>query len=98
MNSYEKQIRNESDRIRLSNVGTNDHMSREHNAMNQGHVDKIKSNENVRILALNPRGLDPWNDQKMNMFVTSCKQHQIDIALLNETNTKWTPALLDQME
>ena len=32
------------------------------------------------------------------MFVTSCKQHQIDIALLNETNIKWTPASRDQME
>ena len=98
MNSYEKQIRNESERIMLSNVGINDYVNREHDVMNQGHVNKIKSNENVRILALNSRGLDPRNDQKMNIFVNSCKQHQIDIALLNETNAKWTPASLDQME
>ena len=73
-------------------------MTREQNAMNQGYIDEIKSNGNIRILALNPRGLDSWNDQKMGMFVNSCKQHQIDIAMLNETNAKWTPAALDQME
>jgi hypothetical protein len=59
MNSHEKQTRNESERIRLSNVGINDCMNREPDVMNQGHVDKTKSNDNIRILALNPRGLDP---------------------------------------
>ena len=32
------------------------------------------------------------------MFINSCKQHQIDIAILNETNIKWTPAAVDQIE
>ena len=34
----------------------------------------------------------------MSMFINSCKQHQIDIAILNETNIKWTPAAVDQIE
>ena len=48
----------------------------------QGYIDKIKSVENIRILTLNPKGINPWNNYKIESFLTSCDKYQIDIALM----------------
>jgi len=41
----------------------------------RGYIDDRKSLENVRILTLNPRGINPWNSYKMDMFLNACKKH-----------------------
>jgi len=63
----------------------------------QGYIDEIKSVENIRILTLNPKGINPWNNYKIESFLTSCDKYQIDIALMQETQVKWTPANVDKM-
>ena len=57
-----------------------------------------KTIDNVRILVLNTRGCNPWNDYKGEMLIKACQELQVDIALLNETNVKWTPGNLDKMK
>ena len=98
MSRIENQVVNLSERVRLNNVGIQYYMKEKYETLNQGYIDENKRLENTRILALNPNGLNPWDEQKMNMFVQSCTKNQIDIALLNEMNVKWTPAILDKIE
>ena len=64
----------------------------------QGYVDINKTIDNVRILVLNTRGCNPWNDYKGEMLIKACQELQVDIALLNKTNVKWTPGNLDKMK
>ena len=52
----------------------------------------------MRILVLNSKGLNLWNDYKMELFINSCKKKQIDAMLLSETQTKWTPHNIDRMQ
>ena len=73
-------------------------VQREESIRNEGYVDTMKLGENIRMLALNVKGINPWNEEKMEMFLTSIEEHQIDIMILNETNTKWNPANIDKME
>ena len=63
-----------------------------------GYVDQTKASENIRILSLNPRGVNPWNNYRMEMLIESCKKYQIDILLLCETQVKWTAQNIDKME
>ena len=64
----------------------------------KGYVDNIKINENIRVLSINPRGINPWNNYRMEMLLESCKKYQIDILLLCETQVKWTASNLDKLE
>jgi len=64
----------------------------------RGYIDKNKRSENTRILSLNPNGINPWDDTTMHMMNQSLEKYQIDIALFNETNLKWTPINLDKIE
>ena len=41
---------------------------RNNNIINQGFVDSIKSEGNMRFLALNSRGFGPNNKEKINMI------------------------------
>ena len=52
------------------------------------HIDKVKQRDNTRLLILNPNGLRPSNEAKLNMFIESCAQKQINSALLSKVNTK----------
>ena len=65
---------------------------------NEGYIDEIKNISNTRILSLNLRGLGPSNNSKIEMLLEACCKYQIDIILLNETNTKWTTINLDKIE
>ena len=65
---------------------------------NEGYVDNIKNNENTRILSLNPRGINPWNNYRMEMLLESYETYQIDVLLLCETQVKWTASNLDKIE
>ena len=64
----------------------------------KGYVDQNKLLENIRILSLNPRGINPWNNYRMEMLIESCKKYQIDVLLLCETQVKWTANNIDKME
>ena len=66
--------------------------------MHKGYIDISKLAENMRILVLNPKGLNLWNDYKMDLFINSCKKKQIDVILLSETQIKWTPRNIDRMK
>ena len=65
---------------------------------NEGYIDSIKDTNNVRIMSLNVKGLDPWKYEKMERFIDSCQRIQIDVMMLNEVNVKWIPANIDKME
>ena len=65
---------------------------------NDGYIENVKNTSNTRILSLNPRGLSPSNDSKIEMLLEACCKYQIDVILLNETNTKWTTINLDKIE
>ena len=54
----------------------------------KGYVDEIKSPENIRILTLNPKGINPQDDYKIEILIEACKKYQVDIMLLNETQVK----------
>ena len=45
--------------VRLDNVGIDYYMNKEYKILNQEYIDINKRSENTRILALNPRGLNP---------------------------------------
>ena len=49
-------------------------------------------------MSLNHRGLDPSNDSKIQILLEACCKYQIDVILLNKTNTKWTIINLDKIE
>ena len=57
---------------------------------NRGYIDIIKASFNTRILSINTCGFSPSNNEKIKMMIANCKEMQIDILLLNETNMKWT--------
>ena len=47
----------------------NQYIRRKNNVVtNRGYIDSIKLNENIRILSLNSRGINPWNDYKCEML------------------------------
>ena len=98
MNNTISQESTMSESLRLENVEINQYMKEEYEMLNEGYIDINKGSENTRILALNPRGLNLWDDQKMTMYVQSYKKYQIDIALLNEKNLKWNLATIDKIE
>ena len=84
---------------------TNNHQTRINQYANQrnaiihpGYIDNVKMSKNTRILSINPNGINPWDDIQNNMINQSFQQKQIDIALFNETNIKWTPTNLDKIE
>ena len=59
------------------------YLQRDNNIRNKGYIDEIKMPENIRILVLNPNGLDPWNNYKMYLFKDSIERHNVDIMMLN---------------
>ena len=63
-----------------------------------GHIDQIKSSNNVRILSMNAKGCNPNNVEKIATLEESIREKQIDIALLNEVNTKWNAINVDKIE
>ena len=42
------------------------------NIRNEGYIDEIKSISNTRILSVNPRGLSPSNNSKMEILLEAC--------------------------
>ena len=49
----------------------------------------MKLMENMRIVTLNIKGCRMNNIQRIKEIQESLEKHQIDIALLSESNTKW---------
>ena len=65
---------------------------------NKGHVDTTKTNENMRIITLNVKGCRMRNNNRIKEMRESIGKHQIDVALLNEANAKWTTRNVDKIE
>jgi len=65
---------------------------------NEGYIDTNKAPLNIRILLINVLGFKPSNEEKIKMMIESCGSMSIDIMLLNETNTKWTPWNQDKIK
>jgi len=55
---------------------------------NSGVISESKLVENIRVLSINPHGCIPNNQSKMTMMKEAIRKYQIDILLMNETNTK----------
>ena len=63
----------------------------------KGHVDVMKTNENMRIITLNVKGCRIRNNDRIKEMRKSIGKHQIDVASLNEANTKWTTRNVDKI-
>lgn len=74
--------------IRLGNLTIREYFQIEDEMQYEGCIDEMKLKENIRILALNPHGCNPNDNVKMNHLKKAIEKHQLDIAMLNETNTK----------
>ena len=55
---------------------------------NQGFIDSKKHEDCVRILAINPRGLRPNNQEKTNMLKQAIVAYEIDAVLFSGTDRR----------
>jgi len=53
-----------------------------------GYIDRQKISRNIRILLLNLKGINPWNEYKMNLLKEAIYKYQVDVLLLNEIQSK----------
>ena len=65
---------------------------------NSGYIENMKVSRNVRILLLNPHRCRPHDNDKMHIIKQSIVKYQIDIVMLNETNTKWDTRNISKIE
>ena len=68
------------------------------NMNNNGYIDNVKAHGNARILSLNPYGCRPFDSSKMCMLKQAISRLNIDIILMNETNTKQTSTNISKIE
>ena len=47
---------------------------------------------------MNSKGLNLWNNKRIEIFIELIEKHQIDVMLLYEMNFKWIPSNIDKME
>jgi len=98
---YDRNINRNDDNninIRLGNPTIRKYFQKEEEKKYEGYVDEKKLNENIRILVLNPHGCNPNNKVKMNQLKEAIEKFQLDIVMLNETNTKWDIVNIGKME
>jgi len=88
---------NESN-IRLRNPSIREYFQKEEEIKHDGYIDERKLRENIRILAFNPNGCNPNDRVKMNHLKKAIEKYQIDIVMMNETNTKWDTVNVSKME
>jgi len=50
------------------------YLRRDDEIRNKSYINHIKMINNVRILLLNPKGLDPWNEYKTSIFIESVEK------------------------
>ena len=56
--------------------------------MYRRYIDNEKRDYNTRILSINANRMRCKDDKKIHQLIDFCKQNNINIALLTETNTK----------
>ena len=61
-------------------------------------MDKIKTNKNIRIIILNIQERRLRSNNRIKEIRGSIKKYQMDVALFNETNTKWSTRNADKIE
>ena len=66
--------------------------------MNARIMPNSKQNTNIRILSLNVKGFNTTNKEKLHHLIIECQKREIDMALLNETNTKWISVMKSSMK
>jgi len=66
--------------------------------INAGSVPITKQSSNIRILSLNVKGLNTTNIEKLHYLIKEYQDQQIDMALLNKTNTKWIILIRSSMK
>ena len=87
-----------NERIRMSNPTLREYFQNNDNLSNEGYIDTVKLNGNIRILSLNPHRCKPKDVSKMNDLKNAIKQYDIDIIMMNEMNTKWASVNISRME
>jgi hypothetical protein len=63
----------------------------------KGFLQEDKSESVIRILSVNVNRLKPNQREKMEQFKEFVIKNKVDIALLMETNAKWTTDIIDQI-
>ena len=61
----------------------------------RGYIDRTKVQYNTRILVLNPSGCRP--ETKIQILINEYEKYEIDILVLNKTNTKWNAPNRDKI-
>ena len=84
--------------MRLSNPSIREYFQEEDEIKNAGYIDERKMCRNIRILAINPNGYKLNNMVKMSHLMTAIKNYEIDVVMMNETNTKWDTVNISKME
>jgi len=65
---------------------------------NKGYIKKEKNDQTTRIISTNVNGLRPDQNEKINQFIEFMIQNKVNIALLTETNTKWSTDVIDKID
>ena len=61
-----------------------------------GHIDNCKMSGKIRMIAMNVKGMNPWNQHRMNLLKEAIHKNDVDVVILNETQLKGTPANEDK--
>ena len=93
-----RETNNNNREMRLSNPSIREYFQEEDEIKNAGYIDERKMCGNIRILALNPNGYKPNDIVKMSHLMTAIKNYEIDVVMMNETNTKWDTVNISKME
>jgi hypothetical protein len=82
-----------------NNTNIRQYYDQQHNSFeNKGAISDVKSPNNIRILSINPNGCSPNNQPKMVMMKEAIEKYQLDVILMNETNTKWNAVNVSRIE
>ena len=87
-----------NNRIRMRNPTVREYFQSNDNIRYEGYIDNMKLNGNIRILSLNPHGCKPKDTSKMTDLKNAIQKYDIDVIMMNETNTKWTTVNISKME
>ena len=65
---------------------------------NEGYIDEVKLNNNMRILSMNIHGCRPEQYERLKSIRDALNTYQVDISLFNEANTKWNSINISKLE
>ena len=97
-NSSNRVSNRNTSNMRLNNPIIREYFEEEENAKNKGYIDENKIEGNVRILAMNPLGCKLNDQVKIHELKKLIQNYNIDVVMLNKTNTKQNTMNISRIE